>query len=155
MSAQTLFPGILPYRTHALAVDQRHTLYVEECGRPDGLPVVFLHGGPGSGCEPWHRRFFDPAVYRIVLFDQRGSGRSTPHAELQENTTQHLIDDIEHIREFLGIERWVVFGGSWGATLGLVYAESYPARISAVILRGVFLCRSEDIQWFYQSGASR
>ncbi|OBS08261.1 prolyl aminopeptidase [Acidihalobacter prosperus] len=155
MSRLTLFPSILPYRTHALAMDDRHTLYVEECGRPDGLPVVFLHGGPGSGCEPWHRRFFDPAIYRVVLFDQRGSGRSTPHAELRDNTTADLIADIERIREYLQIDRWVVFGGSWGATLGLAYAEAYPKRVLGAILRGVFLCRPEDIEWFYQRGASR
>lgn len=155
MNRLPLFPSILPYRTHALAMDERHTLYVEECGRPDGLPVVFLHGGPGSGCEPWHRRFFDPAVYRIVLFDQRGSGRSTPHAELRDNTTMHLIEDIERIREYLEIDRWVVFGGSWGATLGLAYAEAHPSRVRGAILRGIFLCRQEDIDWFYQFGAGR
>lgn len=155
MTFQMLFPEILPYRTHTLAVDGLHKLYVEECGCPEGVPVIFLHGGPGSGCEPWHRRFFDPEIYRIVLFDQRGCGRSTPHASLQDNTTQHLIDDVEHIRRLLGIERWVVFGGSWGATLGLAYAELHPDRVSAAILRGIFLCRSEDIRWFYQDGAGR
>jgi proline iminopeptidase len=130
-------------------------LYVEECGNPQGLPVVFLHGGPGAGCEPYHRQFFDPNAYRIVLFDQRGSGRSTPHAEVSGNTTQALVADIERVREHLGVDRWVVFGGSWGATLGLVYAETYPDRIRGLILRGIFLCRPEDIRWFYQEGTRR
>jgi proline iminopeptidase len=148
------YPAIKPYVTHSLAVDALHTLYVEECGNPEGLPVVFLHGGPGAGCESWHRRFFDPEVYRIVLFDQRGCGRSTPHAELRDNTTQHLVADIERIRAHLGIERWVVFGGSWGSTLGLVYAETHPGRVLGLILRGIFLCRPVEIRWFYQEGAS-
>ncbi len=151
----SLFPEIKPYKRFHLDVDERHTLYVEECGKPDGLPVVFLHGGPGAGCEPYHRRFFDPSVYRIVLFDQRGCGRSTPHADLVDNTTQHLIGDMERIREHLQIERWVIFGGSWGSTLGLAYAQTHPQRVSGLILRGIFLCRDRDIQWFYQEGASR
>lgn len=155
MTLQILFPEILPYRTHKLTVNGGHRLYVEECGNPNGLPVVFLHGGPGSGCTSWHRRYFDPEVYRIVLFDQRGCGRSTPHASLEANTTQHLVADIEQIRQSLGINRWMVFGGSWGTTLGLAYAESHPDRVSAVILRGVFLCRPKDIRWFYQEGAKR
>ncbi len=148
------YPAIKPYVTHSLQVDALHTLHVEECGNPDGLPVVFVHGGPGAGCEPWHRRFFDPEVYRIVLFDQRGCGRSTPHAELRDNTTQNLVADMERIRAHLGIERWVVFGGSWGSTLGLVYAETHPGRVLGLILRGIFLCRPEEIRWFYQEGAS-
>jgi proline iminopeptidase len=115
---------------------------------------VFLHGGPGAGCEPYHRQFFDPDVYRIVLFDQRGSGRSQPHAGLQENTTSALVADIETIREWLGIEQWLVFGGSWGSTLALVYAETHPERVHGLILRGIFLCRNRDIHWFYQDGAS-
>ena len=115
MSRLELYPDITPFRSRMLAVDDRHTLHVEECGRAGGLPVVFLHGGPGSGCEPWHRRFFDPQRYHIVLFDQRGSGRSQPHAELEDNTTQDLVADIERVREELGIDRWVVFGGSWVA----------------------------------------
>jgi len=130
-------------------------LHVEECGSPGGLPVVFLHGGPGAGCEPYHRRFFDPEVYRIVLFDQRGCGRSAPHAELEGNTTQALVADLETVREHLGIERWVVFGGSWGSTLGLVYAETYPDWVLGLILRGIFLCRPHEIRWFYQEGVSR
>lgn len=149
-----LHPDIKPYATHTLAVDTPHKLYVEECGMPEGIPVVFVHGGPGAGCERYHRRFFDPNVYRIVLFDQRGCGRSTPHAELAGNTTQALVADMEAIREKLGIDRWVVFGGSWGSTLALVYAETHPERVLGLILRGIFLCRAPEIQWFYQQGAS-
>ncbi|RMG27874.1 MAG: prolyl aminopeptidase [Gammaproteobacteria bacterium] len=151
----TLYPPIQPYVQHSLPVTPPHVLHVEECGNPAGIPVVFLHGGPGAGCEPWHRQFFDPERYRIVLFDQRGCGRSTPHASLEANTTQDLVADIEHIRRHLGIERWLVFGGSWGSTLGLVYAQTHPDRVTGLILRGVFLCRPRDIQWFYQDGASR
>jgi len=151
----TLYPEIRPHYSTQLAVDHGHQLYLEECGNPDGLPVLFLHGGPGSGCEPYHRRFFDPEAYRIVLFDQRGCGRSTPHAALAHNTTWDLVRDIEAIREHLGIERWVVFGGSWGSTLGLAYAETHPERVLGLILRGIFLCRDEDIHWFYQAGTSR
>jgi proline iminopeptidase len=152
---RALYPDIKPFTTHHLVVDSRHTLYLEECGNPQGLPVLFLHGGPGAGCEPMHRRFFDPRRYRIVLFDQRGCGRSTPHAELEQNTTGHLVGDIEAIREHLGIERWVVFGGSWGSTLGLIYGQTHPSRVLGLILRGIFLCRPEDISWFYQEGACR
>ncbi|MCC6208537.1 MAG: prolyl aminopeptidase [Gammaproteobacteria bacterium] len=148
------YPAIKPYVTHSLQVDALHTLYIEECGNPEGLPVLFVHGGPGSGCETWHRRFFDPEVYRIVLFDQRGCGRSTPHAELHDNTTPHLVADIERIRAHLAIERWLVFGGSWGSTLALVYAEAHPRRVLGLILRGIFLCRPAEIRWFYQEGAS-
>jgi proline iminopeptidase len=148
------YPAIKPYVTHTLPMDALHSLYIEECGNPEGLPALFLHGGPGAGCEPWHRRFFDPEIYRIVLFDQRGCGRSTPHAELRDNTTQDLVADIERIRAHLGIERWVVFGGSWGSSLGLVYAETHPERVLGLILRGIFLCRPEEIRWFYQEGAS-
>lgn len=153
MSRLELYPEILPFRSRMLEVDERHRLYVEECGRADGLPVVFLHGGPGSGCEAWHRRFFDPERYYTVLFDQRGSGRSQPHAELEGNTTQDLVADIERVRQALGIERWVVFGGSWGSTLGLAYAEAHPERTLGLVLRGIFLCRPRDIEWFYQRGA--
>lgn len=151
----SLFPQIKPYRSQQLPVDDIHTLYVEECGNPDGIPVVFLHGGPGAGCEPYHRRFFDPLVYRIVLFDQRGCGRSRPHAELRANDTDTLVADIERLRMQLGIERWVVFGGSWGSTLGLAYAQRHTERVLGLILRGIFLCRDRDIHWFYQDGASR
>lgn len=152
---QGLYPAIEPYRTRRLPVEAPHEVYIEESGNPDGLPVLFLHGGPGAGCLAFHRRFFDPAIYRIILFDQRGAGQSTPHAELHGNTTQALVSDIELIREALGIEAWVVFGGSWGSTLGLVYAEAYPEKVLGLILRGIFLCRPQDIHWFYQHGAGR
>jgi proline iminopeptidase len=150
-----LFPDIAPYRTLRLAVDPPHELYVEEGGQPDGLPALFLHGGPGSGCEPYHRRFFDPRRYRLILFDQRGCGRSIPHAELGGNDTWALVGDIERIRTHLGIERWLVFGGSWGSTLALAYAETHPERVAGLVLRGIFLCRDEEIRWFYQEGADR
>lgn len=150
-----LYPEIKPYTSYCLAVDPPHGLYVEECGNPDGIPVLFVHGGPGVGCNSRSRCFFDPELYRIILFDQRGAGLSTPHAELSNNTSQALVDDIECIRSFLGIDRWCLFGGSWGATLSLLYAQAYPQRVSGLILRGVFLCREQDIQWFYQYGASQ
>ena len=150
-----LFPPITPYATHRVEVGAPHELYVEECGNPNGLPVCFLHGGPGAGCEEMHRRFFDPNIYRIILFDQRGAGRSTPHACLDDNTTQHLVADMEAIRQQLDVERWLLFGGSWGSTLALVYAETHPARVLALILRGIFLCRPWEIRWFYQEGANR
>lgn len=149
-----LYPPIEPYRCDRLPVSDLHTLYLEECGNPDGQPVVFLHGGPGGGLQPNYRRFFDPQRYRVVLFDQRGCGQSTPHAELTDNTTWHLVEDIERVRSHLGIDRWVVFGGSWGSTLALTYAETYPERCKGLILRGIFMLRKREIQWFYQSGAS-
>ncbi len=152
---RTLYPPIKPYHEFYLDVDPPHRIYVEECGRPDGLPVLFVHGGPGSGCETYHRRFFDPEIYRIILFDQRGAGRSTPHAELEGNTTQALVADMESLRQHLGIEQWVLFGGSWGSTLSLVYAETHPEAVLGLILRGIFLCREREIDWFYQEGASR
>jgi proline iminopeptidase len=150
-----IFNSIQPYVTHHLQVDDLHTLYIEECGNPAGLPVVFLHGGPGAGCSPLHRRYFDPDKYRIILFDQRGCGKSTPHACLENNTSQHLVADIEAIREHLKITQWVVFGGSWGSTLGLLYAQAHPQSVSGLILRGIFLARDKDVQWFYQQGTSR
>lgn len=150
-----LYPNIKPYVTHHLKVDEPHVLFVEECGDPNGIPVLFVHGGPGAGCSPYHRCFFDPEKYRIILFDQRGSGQSTPHASLEDNTTQHLVADMEQIREHLGIEQWLLFGGSWGSTLSLVYAEAYPERVLGLVLRGIFLCRPQEIQWFYQQGASQ
>ena len=150
-----LYPEIQPYNRLQLAVDDVHTLHIEEVGNPDGVPALFLHGGPGAGCEPYHRRFFDPDRYRVVLFDQRGAGRSAPHADLTNYTTWDLVADIEKIRETLGIERWVVFGGSWGSTLALAYAQTHPERVRALILRGIFLCRPHEISWFYQEGASR
>jgi proline iminopeptidase len=149
-----LYPPLSPYATYELAVGGGHRIYVEECGRPEGIPAVFLHGGPGAGCESSHRRFFDPGRYRIVLFDQRGCGRSTPHASLESNTTWDLVADLERIRERLEIERWLVFGGSWGSTLALAYAETHPERVLALVVRGIFLCRDEEIRWFYQEGAS-
>ena len=154
MERLTFYPEIQPYRHGELAVSDGHVLAFEESGRPDGKPVVFLHGGPGGGTEPRHRRFFDPAVYRIVLFDQRGCGKSTPHACLEHNTTWDLVADIERLREHLGIEAWQVFGGSWGSTLALAYAETYPARVTELVLRGIFLLRKSEIDWFYQSGAN-
>lgn len=147
------YPEIQPFRIHRLEVDE-YNLYLEESGNPEGLPVLFLHGGPGAGSSPYHRRFFNPAGYRIVVFDQRGCGKSVPHAALSHNTTQHLVADIERIREHLRIERWVVFGGSWGSTLALAYAEAYPQTVLGLILRGIFLCRDRDLHWFYQEGAS-
>jgi len=152
---KTLYPAIEPFVRHTIDVEAPHRIYVEECGNPAGIPVLFVHGGPGGGCEPYHRQFFDPSRYRIILFDQRGCGRSSPHAELRANTTQALLADMEMIREHLAIERWLLFGGSWGSTLSLIYAEAYPDRVSGLVLRGIFLCRQEDIDWFYQGGVSR
>ncbi|TBU99241.1 prolyl aminopeptidase [Stutzerimonas kirkiae] len=152
---QSLFAEIKPYARHELAVEDPHVLYVDESGMPDGLPVLFVHGGPGGGCDASSRRFFDPTLYRIVTFDQRGCGRSTPHASLENNTTAHLIADMERIREHLGIEQWVLFGGSWGSTLSLAYAQAHPGRVLGLVLRGIFLCRPQEFQWFYQEGASR
>lgn len=148
------YPEIPAYKTEFLKVSEIHTLYIEQCGNPNGRPVVFLHGGPGGGISPDHRRFFDPNHYRIILFDQRGSGKSTPAAELRENTTWDLVNDIEKIRQHLDIQDWLVFGGSWGSTLALAYAEAHPEKVKALILRGIFLCRPSEIKWFYQFGAS-
>ena len=152
---RTLYPDLEPYDTGMLAVDARHTLYYEQCGNPQGKPVVLLHGGPGAGCSAKMRRFHDPAKYRILLFDQRGSGRSTPHADLVDNTTWDLVADIERLRTKLGIERWQVFGGSWGSTLALAYAETHPDRVTELVLRGIFMLRRWELEWFYQEGASR
>ena len=152
---RTLYPAIEPYLRHTIGVEQPHRIYVEECGNPNGIPVLFVHGGPGGACEPVHRQFFNPDLYRIILFDQRGCGRSSPHAELRGNNTQALLSDIETIRGQLRVERWLVFGGSWGSTLGLIYAETFPGRVLGLVLRGVFLCREQDISWFYQNGASK
>lgn len=150
-----LYPDITPYKTHHLKVDEPHVLYVEESGNPEGIPVLFVHGGPGAGCEAYHRCFFDPNLYRIILFDQRGAGHSTPHAELEGNTTHDLVTDMEAIREHLEINRWVLFGGSWGSSLSLVYAETHVDRVMGLIVRGIFLCRKKEINWFYQKGADR
>jgi proline iminopeptidase len=149
-----LFPPIAPYRTHRLKVSTIHDIHVAEYGNPAGKPAVLLHGGPGAGSNPTIPRFHDPDAYRIVTFDQRGSGQSTPHAELRENTTWDLVADIERIREHLGIERWQVFGGSWGSCLALAYAETHPDRVTGLILRGIFTLRRKELLWFYQEGAS-
>ena len=146
------YPEIDPFDSGMLRVSDIHTLYYEQCGNPRGKPALFVHGGPGAGCNANSRRFFDPARYRIVLFDQRGSGRSTPHAELAENTTWDLVADMERLREHLRIERWQVFGGSWGSTLALAYAQSHPQRVTELVLRGIFLLRRWELEWFYQNG---
>jgi proline iminopeptidase len=151
---KTLYDPIEPYQQGKLKVSAIHDIYYEQCGNPDGRPVVFLHGGPGGGIIADYRRFFDPEAYRIVLFDQRGAGKSTPHASLEENTTWHLASDIERLRQRLGIEKWMVFGGSWGSTIALAYAQTYPACVGSLVLRGIFLCRPKEIDWFYQEGAS-
>jgi len=150
-----LFPEIEPYDSGFLGVDDIHSVYYEQCGNPDGKPVIFVHGGPGGGCNAIHRRFWDPSVYRVVLFDQRGCGRSTPHADLRNNTTWNLVDDMEQLREHLAIERWQLFGGSWGSTLSLAYAQQHPTRVTELVLRGIFLLRRQEILWYYQEGASR
>jgi proline iminopeptidase len=149
-----LHPPIEPYRTGMLAVGDGHEIYWELCGNPDGKPAVFLHGGPGAGCSPDHRRLFDPQRWNVLLFDQRGCGRSTPHASLEANTTWHLVADIERLRALLGVERWLVFGGSWGSALALAYAETHPERVGGLILRGIFTLRREELLWYYQYGAS-
>ena len=151
---KTLYPPIEPFDTGRLKVSSLHELYYEQVGNSDGKPAVFLHGGPGGGLTLDYRRYFNPDVYRVVLFDQRGSGKSTPHASIEENTTWDLVADIERLREHLGIESWLVFGGSWGSTLALAYAETHPDRVTELVLRGIFLCRPKEIQWFYQEGAS-
>ncbi|WP_292834251.1 prolyl aminopeptidase [Microbacterium sp.] len=154
-----LYPEIAPYETGFLLVGDGQRVYWEQSGNPSGKPVVFLHGGPGGGTSPWHRRFFDPEVYRIVLFDQRGCGKSTPHmsepdADLRFNTTWHLVADIELLRRNLGIERWQVFGGSWGSALALAYAQSYPSAVTELVLRGIFTLRRHELEWFYEGGAA-
>lgn len=151
---RTLYPDIEPYDHGMLDVGDGHQVYWELCGNPRGKPVVFLHGGPGGGCTPTQRRYFDPDKYRILLFDQRGCGRSTPYASLEANTTWHLVADIERLREMLGVDKWMVFGGSWGSTLALAYAETHPDRVSEIILRGIFTLRRAELLWYYQEGAS-
>ncbi|MFT4305391.1 MAG: prolyl aminopeptidase [Microbacterium sp.] len=156
---EVLYPPIEPYETGMLLVGDGHRLYWEQSGNPEGKPVVFLHGGPGGGTSDWHRRFFDPERYRIVLFDQRGCGRSTPHAsapdaDLTYNTTWHLVADIDLLRRNLGIERWQVFGGSWGSALALAYAQAHPDSVSEIVLRGIFTLRRHELEWFYEGGAS-
>ncbi len=153
-SRRTLYPPIEPHHSGYLRVSDVHEIYFEECGNPQGKPALFLHGGPGAGCDPRARSFFDPGAYRIVLFDQRGCGRSRPPASLDDNTTWSLVADIEALREHLGIDRWLVFGGSWGSTLALAYAETHPLRVSELVLRGIFMLTTFELRWFYQEGAS-
>lgn len=148
-----LFPPIEPFKIERLKVSDLHEIYFEQVGNPKGQPVLFLHGGPGGGLHPNYRRYFDPKYYRVILIDQRGSGQSTPHAELRENTTWDLVSDIEKIRKHLGIQKWIVFGGSWGSTLSLSYASKHAENIEALVLRGIFMCRQKEIKWFYQDGA--
>ncbi len=154
-AAQFLYPPIEPFDQRMVDMGDGHRVYVEQCGNPEGTPVVVLHGGPGGGCSPAMRRYFDPAYYRVVLFDQRGCGRSRPHASVENNTTWHLVRDIEHIRKMLSIERWAVFGGSWGATLALIYGIRHPDRAASLILRGVFTMTKAELDWFYAGGAGR
>ena len=150
-----LYPPIEPHAVHHLDVGGGHSLYVEECGNPQGIPVVFLHGGPGGGCKIYQRSFFNPQKYRAILFDQRGCGRSKPHGRLEDNTTAHLLADLESIRERLGVRQWLLFGGSWGATLALLYAQAHPQRVSGLVLRGSFLARQMDLDWYLKDGANR
>jgi proline iminopeptidase len=151
---RTFYPEIEPYDHGMLDVGDGHRIYWELCGNPQGKPVVFLHGGPGGGCTPTQRRLFDPDKYRILLFDQRGCGRSTPYASLEANTTWHLVADIERLREMIGVDKWMVFGGSWGSTLALAYAETHPERVTELVLRGIFTLRRAELLWYYQEGAS-
>ena len=153
-SLRTLYPEIEPYETGRLKVSDLHEIYYEESGNPDGKPVVFVHGGPGGGGDPRYRRYHDPEVYRVVVFHQRGCGESTPYACLEDNTTWHLVSDMEAIREHLGITRWQVFGGSWGSTLGMAYGQKHPQRVTELVLRGIFMLRRSELLWFYQDGAS-
>lgn len=155
MTTPRLYPHTEPFRRFNLGVTGGHTLYVEMCGNPEGKPVVVLHGGPGAGCSPFMRRFFDPKRYMIILFDQRGAGKSTPAASLIENTTWDLVADLERIRKHIGIEYWQVFGGSWGSTLALLYAQKYPQRVTELVLRGVFTMTRDELDWFYGGGAAR
>ena len=152
-AGRTLYSLIQPYDYHTLDVGDGHTIYIEECGNPNGVPVIVLHGGPGAGCSPGMRRFFNPKLYRIILFDQRGCGRSKPHASVESNTTWHLVGDIEKIRKLLKVENWIVFGGSWGATLALIYSQSHPKVVRHLVLRGVFLMTDLELDWFYNGGA--
>ena len=151
---RTLYPVIEPYQSGHLDVGDGHQVYWELCGNPDGKPAVFLHGGPGAGCSPDHRRLFEPARYKILLFDQRGCGRSRPHAELEANTTWDLVSDMEQLRAMIGADQWLVFGGSWGSTLALAYAETHPDRVSALVVRGIFTLRRSELAWYYQEGCS-
>ena len=154
-AVQYLYPPVDPFDQRMVETGQGHQIYMEQCGNPNGIPVVVFHGGPGGGCSPAMRRYFDPKAYRIILFDQRGCGRSRPHASIVNNTTWHLVEDIERIRRLCDIDRWIVFGGSWGATLGLIYSQSHPDRVMRLILRGVFLMTKDELNWFYGGGAGR
>ncbi len=154
-AVQYLYPPVEPFDARMVEVGQGHRIYVEQCGNPDGRPVVVLHGGPGGGCSPAMRRYFDPEIYRVILFDQRGCGRSRPHASVRDNTTWHLVADIEKLRNLFGIDDWIVFGGSWGATLALLYAQAHPDRVTRLVLRGVFLMTPAELDWFYGGGAGR
>ncbi|WP_170469744.1 prolyl aminopeptidase [Ruegeria arenilitoris] len=154
-AVQYLYPPIDPFDQRMVDVGEGHRIYMEQCGNPNGVPVVVLHGGPGGGCSPAMRRYFDPNVYRVILFDQRGCGRSRPHASVTDNTTWHLVADIERLRTLLDIDDWIVFGGSWGATLALVYAQSHPDRVNRLVLRGVFLATQSELDWFYGGGAGK
>ncbi|AEI96102.1 prolyl aminopeptidase [Roseobacter litoralis] len=154
-AVQYLYPPVDPFDQRMLDVGQGHRVYVEQCGNPTGIPVIVLHGGPGGGCSPAMRRYFDPSIFRVILFDQRGCGRSRPHASVTHNTTWHLVDDIELIRRALDIDDWIVFGGSWGATLSLIYAETHPDRARHLVLRGVFLMTQAELDWFYGGGAGK
>lgn len=149
-----LYPPIEPYKEGKLQVSDLHTIHFEESGNPEGKPIVLLHGGPGGGCPPFYRQYFHPEKWRLVMFDQRGCGKSIPHAELRENTTWNLVNDIEKLREHLSIEKWVVFGGSWGSALSLAYSETHPERCKGIILRGIFMLRQKELLWFYQEGTS-
>ncbi|MES2988727.1 MAG: prolyl aminopeptidase [Pseudomonadota bacterium] len=151
---RTFYAPIEPYATGMLDVGDGHSIYYERCGTPGAKPAVFLHGGPGGGISPTHRRLFDPALYDVLLFDQRGCGKSTPHAELEANTTWHSVADIERLREVLGVEQWLVFGGSWGSTLALAYAQTHPHRVTELVLRGIYMCTKPELDWFYQFGVS-
>ncbi|WP_299644356.1 prolyl aminopeptidase [uncultured Ruegeria sp.] len=154
-AVQYLYPPIDPFDQRMVDMGDGHRIYVEQCGNPDGIPVVILHGGPGGGCSPAMRRYFDPQAYRVILFDQRGCGRSRPTASVEDNTTWHLVADIERLRKLFEIEEWIVFGGSWGATLALIYAQTHPDRVSRLVLRGVFLATQAELDWFYGGGAGR
>ncbi len=154
-AVQYLYPPTDPFDQRMVDVGDGHRIYMEQCGNPDGIPVVVLHGGPGGGCSPAMRRYFDPDVYRVILFDQRGCGRSRPHAAVEDNTTWHLVDDIERLRVLLDIHEWIVFGGSWGATLALIYAQAHPDHVARLVLRGVFLMTKAELDWFYGGGAGK